>query len=242
MPKNSTKIHDYSKKGNNKKLFRILSNQNNCKEIINSLDHKDRTPLYYAIKNNHLSTVRLLLTHGSSLSCLKYFTVKEINKKTAALLFEFIERKMVKKQKIVEVQKQFFEVVHFDENEAISILNQLEDINFTEPSAPEDSKNSIHSFTPLHTAVFFSKQKLLKYLLQRNADVNSLDSTGSTPLHYVHRNKEPSETIDLLLEHNAFVLLKNKFMKTPIDNAEEWGKPEIVSELLKKKKNKEIYY
>ena len=121
-------------------------------------------------------------------------------------------------------------------------MNQLEDVNFTEHSTTEDSKNSIYSFTPLHTAVFFSKQKLLKYLLQRNADANYLDSTGSTPMHYVHRNKEPTETIDLLLEHNAFVLLKNNFMKTPIDNAEEWDKPEIVSELLKKKKNKEVYY
>lgn len=60
--------------------------------------------------------------------------------------------------------------------------------------------------TPLHTAVQFFNENMIRRLVDRGADVNAQTNTKKTPLHYLfyfHKHKNIKPIKDLLLAHGA---------------------------------------
>lgn len=84
--------------------------------------------------------------------------------------------------------------------------------------------------SPLHEAigVLFRKPQhqaqadMVKFLLERGAEVNMPNGAGSTPLHWAIRNADTNpQVVKLLLDHGADPLLKNLSGDTPWDRTLE---------------------
>jgi ankyrin repeat protein len=69
--------------------------------------------------------------------------------------------------------------------------------------------------TPLHHAVFYRRDAIVKELLRRKADVHATNSAGLTPLHdCIHRGT--IEAAVMLLDHGANITVRNSAGQTPL--------------------------
>ncbi|OPJ84454.1 ankyrin repeat domain-containing protein 22 [Patagioenas fasciata monilis] len=72
--------------------------------------------------------------------------------------------------------------------------------------------------TPLICACKKGNNRIVSYLLKRNANVNLRDKSGCTALHYACEMRN-QEVIPLLLEARADTSVKNQDGETPLDIA-----------------------
>lgn len=63
------------------------------------------------------------------------------------------------------------------------------------------------------------KNQVANLLIEKGADVNIADRTGTTPLHLAAKYRTP-ELVDLLIKHGADVNQKDENNKTALDLAE----------------------
>jgi len=82
-----------------------------------------------------------------------------------------------------------------------------------------------------HIAASQGKTEVVRLLLCHDADVNSKDKIGWTPLLYASSNKHV-DVIQLLLEHDADVNIADKTKFTPLHLASGYGHVEVVKLLL----------
>jgi glutaredoxin-related protein len=87
--------------------------------------------------------------------------------------------------------------------------------------------------TPLHYACYFGSRKVIDYLLDLGADINSQDQENNTCLHYAI-NSGCSKTVKKMLIRGADKRLVNHEGKTPYDLAKEMNNYEIASILESK--------
>lgn len=71
------------------------------------------------------------------------------------------------------------------------------------------------------------KEKIIRKLLENNADVNAIDSSGQTPLYQSVLANLPYVT-QLLLEYGADVNLKTKEGDTALDVAKHFNRTEVI--------------
>jgi ankyrin repeat protein len=83
-------------------------------------------------------------------------------------------------------------------------------------------------YTPLQAAASWDRVEMVEYLISKGADVNLVDSEGDTALHYC----ENAKIAEVLVEHGADPLLRNKYGLLPIEKAYLDGH-EAVVEFLK---------
>ena len=88
------------------------------------------------------------------------------------------------------------------------------------------SQNGYRVF-PLHTAIDANFEVIAKMLIEAGAEVNSVQSSGMTPLHYAAQNGN-IELLIILLEKGALVDYKNEQGMTPSDLALLKGHEEIA--------------
>jgi len=96
--------------------------------------------------------------------------------------------------------------------------------------------------TPLHSAAYYGQVKVVRFLLEHDADVNSSDSAGWTPLHYpsADRNSQKgpdvlrmlADVAQLLLQYGADVNARRNDGSTPLHIAARCGKVEVARVLL----------
>ena len=93
--------------------------------------------------------------------------------------------------------------------------------------------NSANAFDdkPLHKAVWGIHPEIVKYLLDKGANVNVGDREGLTPLHKAI-SKKSLEIVKLLLSHGANPSLVSLNNASPIFTAASAGNPNIVAELI----------
>lgn len=75
--------------------------------------------------------------------------------------------------------------------------------------------------TLLINAAFYARKNVVKYLLDRGADVSAKDNSGFTALHAAIKSRNV-ETIKIILDAGADINAKNEFGNNPImlcDNA-----------------------
>jgi hypothetical protein len=80
--------------------------------------------------------------------------------------------------------------------------------------------------TFLHTAAWFTKKNLIKFLLSSGANPNAINTSGNTPLHLLcEKANEPGvlEMIQIFLEFGGNLNLPDKNGKTPMDKAKAKG-------------------
>ena len=89
--------------------------------------------------------------------------------------------------------------------------------------------------TPLHFAANRENLEHVKKLIGYDADINSKDEYGYTPLHLVSTGYyfKDDTVFRLLLEHSADVNARTKEGLTPLHVASAWGALEVVRLLIK---------
>ena len=93
------------------------------------------------------------------------------------------------------------------------------------------------NFTPLLSAAFKGRLKIVQALLDRGADVGAVSGKGETPLHFVSRGKYDSVkdgvgVVRMLLERGVDVNAQDRDKDTPLHSASYFGSLEIARILL----------
>ncbi len=88
-------------------------------------------------------------------------------------------------------------------------------------------------WTPLHFAARDQSLEIVKILLDHDAAVDPVDSSGNTPLRRCIASTYPlnSAVVDLLLAHGADPRRKNNNGASSIDVARRRGNPELLERL-----------
>ena len=85
----------------------------------------------------------------------------------------------------------------------------------------------------LHLATFDGHAEIIKMFLDKDVPVNVIDSWGDSPL--LNAANTNDEAVKLLVDAGADVnVKKNPQMKTPLHNAAQYGRVEMVKMLLAK--------
>jgi len=159
------------------------------------------TPLHYAAYNGHANVVKLLLE-----SCADPSVENNIGKTPADLARE---RGHIEIANMIENVKELFETLKKgDTSKAEKLL-----ANLRVPNARDRNGISL-----LHWATFIGHPGIVRFLIEKGADVNIKDWSGKTPLHYAAKI---GDTIiaKLLLEKGADINAKDNRNCTPLHYA-----------------------
>ncbi|OQV20382.1 putative 26S proteasome non-ATPase regulatory subunit 10 [Hypsibius exemplaris] len=89
-----------------------------------------------------------------------------------------------------------------------------------------------NGFTPLLICVAAGKEDLVRFLVQRGANVTQTNDTGQQPIHYA-ASKNKMAIAELLLELGASVNVKDQAGNTPLHRAASQGHAQMCEFLLK---------
>lgn len=103
------------------------------------------------------------------------------------------------------------------------------------PNYPVDNK-TVDGWTLLHIASYFDFSLAVKLLIQKGANVNIEEKSGTTPLLMAVSNKSVG-CVDTLLQHEASIDKANKKGFTPLMSAAYNGNQEILEILIQNKPN-----
>ena len=112
-------------------------------------------------------------------------------------------------------------------------MDQMNCLNYLLLKGADANKENYNGYTPL-TAHFSSNlfnKEFLDRLVQNNAEINSPDFDGDTPLHFAVMNNN-AETVAYLLENGANTNVKNKDGITPLHIAVKEKNYDITGRLL----------
>ena len=102
-----------------------------------------------------------------------------------------------------------------------------------EASANVNSENE-RGCTPLHLAAEHGHTLIIKLLLDNGAKAGAKDLNDSTPLHFAARSGKIDDGMArILMASESEVMMKDKFGRTPLHNAYEYGHVRAGEVLLK---------
>jgi len=217
---------------------------------VEAKDYMGHNALYYALKNNNVELLKVLIEAGVDIN-------KEIDIKSKPYItyINFSSHKDPKTALEYAIKNSFLKGIEIllKNNvslEAFGLKLNLESSNFIKDllifsdnhlemaqlilrhiivsSVPDNLKNQF-----LLHACSFDLKDCVELLLKQEADVNSKDENGDTPFLEACRNSS-CDVIDILLKHGAEFNTKNNDGKSPLYFACENSK-DVVSKLMQMK-------
>jgi ankyrin repeat protein len=91
-----------------------------------------------------------------------------------------------------------------------------------------DIEHTFRGETPLLRTVRAKRLRLLKWLTENGADLNTQDASGSTVLHHAVKGTHTLAQVEELLRHGARPDIEAKGGSTPLSLARELGKKKMV--------------
>ena len=149
--------------------------------IIDIRDRNSNIPLHYAINNNNLNAVKILLEYGSNPNTIDkngnnslHLAVYSRSKDICEVVLKY-NPNINSKTNIGETALHI--ACNLQNMEIIKLLLRKKDINV-------NSQDFEHEFTPLHYSINLNNAAQVDYLLQNKADPIIQDIYGNTPIHY----------------------------------------------------------
>ncbi|XP_044728090.1 putative ankyrin repeat protein RF_0381 isoform X1 [Chrysoperla carnea] len=219
--------------------------------------------LCYALDNKHSEIAKLILTSGSEVNSKTYnyknssntplhFAVINVDIEIIKMLL--VRGANINAQNILGQTPLYNMIENDDQVEIFELLLKHEaDVNVKDDCGQ----------TPLFGAIQNNRLEIIELLLKHKADINAEDIIEKIPLFYAIENQnlkitkllldnganvkddpellhsaamgESPEIVELLLQHNADVNVKNRYGQTPLYKAIEYDRLEIIELLLKHK-------
>ncbi|MBU0478183.1 ankyrin repeat domain-containing protein [bacterium] len=192
---------------------------------VNKKDKDSNTALIWAAREGHIETVKALLTHGSMLS---YAKRKKRRKKNPTLINLDIRNKFDKTALIYASEKGYDEIVQ--------LLKQAESVDqrewfYAKKENHSVSKKEKKGRTSLMGATRGNNIKTVKFLLDKDVDVNETDKSGWTALIYAAWEGH-TQIAKVLIDRHADVNKRDETRKTALIWATIKGNLEIVEILI----------
>lgn len=112
--------------------------------------------------------------------------------------------------------------------------NNLEVVRFLVEEKEVDSNlANIWGVTPIQHASEQGNLDIVKFLVEKGADFNSMDNTRRTSVHYAAKQSNPS-IIEFFVEGGADFMAHDSDLKTPLHYAAKGGNLDVVKFLVKK--------
>ena len=186
--------------GKDRMAEELLKNGSNANGLIPSLKHNNMSYLLFSCLKKNLNLVKVLIQHGADINAT--YQYDDFNLTTLQWL--------IKPSNDPDQIKIFLE-----------LLKHGADVNKVENQ---------FKFTSVHIAAREGNSEVIKHLLSYRANINTIDITGLTPLHYAINNGHISCVI-LLLEAGCVVNSRNGDV-SPLHFATVNKNDEIVSKLI----------
>ena len=208
-----SQLEEYIETGNGRAIDSLLNGNPGLSKQKTS---HDISPLLLACYYNKPQIVKILLKHLDELT---------IHEAAAASQLEQV-------QAMIENQPQLVDVVsdhgftplglatHFGNEAVVRYL-------LAKHADPNVQSQNGYNVYPLHAAISANFDGIAKMLIEAGAEVNVLQASRISPLHFAAQNGN-IDLIILLLENGARIEIKNDLGKTASDLAAEKGHTEIA--------------
>ncbi|WP_425385027.1 ankyrin repeat domain-containing protein [Wolbachia endosymbiont (group B) of Schoenobius gigantella] len=208
---------------NNSNIVKLLVNNG---ADINAKDNESWMPLHWAVQLGSLDVVKYLVERGANINALTADGRTPLDlaaQKNRVNVIEFLKKAQL------DLDKELLTAVQDgDLNKVEGLANQGAGLN---------TKGS-NDWTLLHFAVFSNKFDIVKFLLDKNANIKAKDVYGNTPLHVAAQYDSKLEIVEFLLDRNASGINDvNNNGSTPLHLAIQGNKPSTVKLLLNKGAN-----
>ncbi len=192
-------------------------------------DNHGCTPLHYAAKCSKLDIVNLLYTKGANIKA---------KNKNGKMPLDFINLFLKGSGKDIKNSDKdwpkSWKPLHYAAyNGNVGIVQEMFELLLKESNNDINVRDGKYEYAPLHVAVYYNRTGMVKFLLDKNADIEAKDKYGYTPLHHAVRYSTLNMT-RLLYEEGANIKAKNQKGEIPLCIADQYGKVDIIDFLLNK--------
>lgn len=193
----------------------------------------DTPPLHAAIKQGHLDVVNLLLEKGADVNCLdqRGWTPLQCSISRG---YSHISDRLLKATGLTDnLNKDNLTSAHLAARLGdVSLLEKVIDLNKSETG---EGKERIFS-QPLHEAAANGHLEAVKFLLERDAPIDELDSEGKTAL-FIALSKNHAQVVKHLFEHGAKVATGVKYSESALRQAILHANLDATATILQKDEN-----
>ncbi|MCA7010493.1 ankyrin repeat domain-containing protein [Wolbachia endosymbiont of Tribolium confusum] len=205
---------------NNLSIVKLLVNNG---ADINAKDNESWMPLHWAVQLGSLDVVKYLVERGANVNALTADGRTPLDlaaQKNRVNVIEFLKKAQL------DLDKELLTAVQDgDLNKVEGLANQGAGLN---------TKGS-NDWTLLHFAASSNKFDIVKFLLDKNANIKAKDVYGNTPLHVAAQYDSKLEIVEFLLDKNASGINDvNNNGSTPLHVAIQGNKSSTVKFLLNK--------
>ncbi len=203
---------------NNLNIVKLLVNNG---ADINAKDNESWMPLHWAVQLGSLDVVKYLVERGANINALTAdgrTSLELAVQKNCVDTIEFLKKAQL------DLDKGLLTAVQDGD------LNKVEGL--ANRGASLDTKDN-NDWTLLHFAASSNKFDIVKFLLDKNANIKAKDVYGNTPLHVAAQYDSKLEIVEFLLDKNASGINDvNNNGSTPLHVATQGNKPSTVKLLL----------
>ncbi|WP_264686539.1 ankyrin repeat domain-containing protein [Wolbachia endosymbiont (group B) of Rhopobota naevana] len=208
---------------NNLNIVKLLVNNG---ADINAKDNESWMPLHWAVQLGSLDVVKYLVERGANINALTAdgrTSLELAVQKNCVDTIEFLKKAQL------DLDKGLLTAVQDGD------LNKVEGL--ANRGASLDTKDN-NDWILLHFAASSNKFDIVKFLLDKNANIKAKDVYGNTPLHVAAQYDSKLEIVEFLLDKNASGINDvNNNGSTPLHLAIQGNKPSTVKLLLNKGAN-----
>ncbi|OHS98735.1 hypothetical protein TRFO_08746 [Tritrichomonas foetus] len=173
----------------------------------NTIDYNGKTALHYAIENENIAIIEMLLQNSSNINLNiydKYCQENSLHYASKIKDTHILRRILEANEKLLP--KYAFDINSINKNKKTALHLAVRNNNYDSVCALLEQKeidiNAEDSYiiTPIHIACQYGYIKILELLLERpEINVNIKDMNGFTPLHYACE-KRNTEVVEILLK------------------------------------------
>ncbi len=203
---------------------------------INSQDYYKNTPLHHAVQNSNLPVIKLLIKYKADTNIKNKADRSPISLTKNSYIIAILKKAGAKPNPVIEL----FDAIHDGNSKlVIKLLNQGLNVNTTAQNNMKLTYYKMYNnIQPLHFAVYNGQKNIVKFLLQKKADVNARITDDWTPLH-IASQKGYLEIAKELIDHGAKINSKlsgTYYTKdqTPLHLAAKQGNIDLVQLLISK--------
>ena len=195
-------------------------------EAVNRKNDRGETPLHVAVKFSKFEAVKLLVERGVDIMAVDNTGQVCLHNANDKAIIEYLADKEPKLMTVKSKMKRT-PLVQMASRDALEDVEAL-------LSKMSDGKERLKQMNDaLLTAAYLDESNMVKYLIDKGADVNARDYEEYTAIIKC-RNRKGKEVIELLCSAGAKINVSNKYGKTPLHRFADIGNVEAVKYLIEK--------